>query len=64
MMKECYPGEFSFNNMLIIYCYTTGADTEKLSKHIWRMYDTNKVKITFASQAFMFRFPHQVYNYA
>ena len=24
------------------YC-CTGADTEKLSKHIWRMYDTNKV---------------------
>ena len=27
MMKECYPG----------------ADTEKLEKHIFRMYDTNKV---------------------
>jgi len=26
MMQECYPG----------------ADTEKLSRHIWRMYDTNK----------------------
>ena len=28
MMKECYPG----------------ADTEKLEKHIFRMYDSNKVK--------------------
>ena len=27
MMKECYPG----------------ADTEKLEKHIFRMYDSNKV---------------------
>ena len=27
MMKECYPG----------------ADTEKLERHIFRMYDTNKV---------------------
>ena len=30
MMKECYPG----------------ADTEKLEKHIFRMYDSNKVKRT------------------
>ena len=29
MMKECYPG----------------TDTEKLEKHIFRMYDTNKVII-------------------
>ena len=29
MMKECYPG----------------ADTEKLERHIFRMYDTNKVNI-------------------
>ena len=48
MMKECYPGKFFkifFTNFLILiihYC-RTGADTEKLSKHIWRMYDTNKV---------------------
>ena len=28
MMKECYPG----------------ADTEKLEKHIFRMYDSNKVQ--------------------
>ena len=28
MMKECYPG----------------ADTEKLEKHIFRMYDSNKVE--------------------
>lgn len=27
MMKECYPG----------------ADTEKLERHIFRMYDSNKV---------------------
>ena len=26
MMAECYPG----------------ADTKRLEKHIWRMYDTNK----------------------
>ena len=29
MMKECYPG----------------ADTEKLERHIFRMYDSNKVEI-------------------
>ena len=29
MMKECYPG----------------ADTEKLEKHIFRMYDSNKVSM-------------------
>ena len=28
MMKECYPG----------------ADTEKLERHIFRMYDTNEVR--------------------
>ena len=30
MMKECYPG----------------TDTEKLERHIFRMYDTNKVSYT------------------
>merc|ERR1711975_131119 len=29
MMKECYPG----------------ADTEKLERHIFRMYDSNKVEL-------------------
>ena len=29
MMKECYPG----------------ADTEKLERHIFRMYDSNKVEV-------------------
>ena len=33
MMKECYPG----------------TDTEKLERHIFRMYDTNKVSYSHTS---------------
>ena len=33
MMKECYPG----------------TDTEKLERHIFRMYDTNKVSHSHSS---------------
>ena len=69
MMKECYPGRVllitAWNNgaktrtsncvmiIIIVDGLVSGADTEKLERHIFRMYDSNKVGGTLSGSRFL-----------